>query len=1090
MADIKSGFLPALYQLSLKTSNISLHRFIVAIIAETIYVLNWDALVDTDNVHKIIKRKSRNARGYIVAKEYDRDSLYALIEGEWDIPNYEYLLPKGEKCWAYEYDKTTGMVSIEGFVAKRDSNKAYQVNLKCGNKIYFAIENRGEQMEQGTVTEAPESNPISNTIESHSPEEVDKPKLEPNKFPADKVCAKSAIGGELKRSLESLYDDLVSARDGGDCVKNYEYIWQWKISENEYKRIQETLIADECKKSIEKLYKQNKKVMFLIVAYVAERFKREYRGNDGEDNAITQMGLRSEDIAKLYFGENSPKIFQRPNGHTEWLDSIRIDGGLPIKYIAERQTSAYATFVKKIWKEQREIEDALNSLNNEAIKHSYKNNYSLKKYVDTIISEGLNGVCSESDVKNIDYFKTFYTFFTEERGRAQSKSNKFRYSYRIWRYGDELILHSSIVLRQDSSFNEPQELISRNRIKGWGIEPEPNDLIWLEIEGQKYEFQPWGKQYYRSSIGSVEFPLKTSRAPFCELLTEPTIYIYHNGIKKKVRSIVEKSNKYINFSSNNGHNWVDRAGRELSAVLIKNAKVELEHSEEPLPIGENLRWIEYNDRIKIDGEYKYAKDITIYPTDNAYHAIAKSTYIRNITYGKDDDIKSVLVLDANNIRPENFEIKATGDNQKPKNAEIIKYYNISEKRWIQYPLENPPIGLVRLKIDNETLTDTFILPGDFRIIRECRNESGNITVQGFGDWKVSAEGYNPQPTNRGWSIEDSYNESNVRQDSICIDFNKGGDTLSIEIIRPLNREDKMLHHQIVSAKIKIPKKLAMQYRLRKFDDKGVTYKEDKSSTKQYSNEIKKHRENFCYIANGREIKIEDNLEFVYLSFNEQKFKEQTLTLEDKTIREGGNNILYRCVSDELKGKGIVIQSLQNAMPKITYYKPLWVDATKNEFMKALSALVRFKLSTKHKLYFSELLVKEDFTVTLFFDYCKDCDDNDTPIDWNILWSAANELEFDWLFIPREQWNNVATDDNQKRLVCELFRNRPYFDWDVLVDNYWTLPEREDGRWKRRGQKTEAFKFLRYVFSCENEAPNKLPKKEDIDKELDKILKTL
>ena len=47
---------------------------------------------------------------------------------------------------------------------------------------------------------------------------------------------------EIKEKLDSVYKELTSKRGGDDCVKDFEYIWQWKITTDEYNEIKQQLL--------------------------------------------------------------------------------------------------------------------------------------------------------------------------------------------------------------------------------------------------------------------------------------------------------------------------------------------------------------------------------------------------------------------------------------------------------------------------------------------------------------------------------------------------------------------------------------------------------------------------------------------------------------------------------------------------------------------------------------------------------------------------------------------------------------------------------------------------------------------------------
>ena len=123
----------------------------------------------------------------------------------------------------------------------------------------------------------------------------------------------------------------------------------------------------------------------------------------------------------------------------------------------------------------------------------------------------------------------------------------------------------------------------------------------------------------------------------------------------------------------------------------------------------------------------------------------------------------------------------------------------------------------------------------------------------------------------------------------------------------------------------------------------------------------------------------------------------------------------------------------------------------------------------------------------FFDwYCK----NHNEYDWNALWDMVFELKKDWMSIPRSVWNRFETDDENKNLVCDLFKNRPDTDsetFDRYVDNYWNL-QWEEGQ----GRRSKAYKFMQNIFGSDNNgSDNKFYEFPEIDenfnKELDRLL---
>jgi hypothetical protein len=175
-----------------------------------------------------------------------------------------------------------------------------------------------------------------------------------------------------KNEICKLYDNLVKKRGGEDVVKEFEYIWQWLISQSEYNNISDTLTHCRSLNGKEQqVLLESRKCIWVIVAYIAERYKREWNGNNKDyDNPFKELGLAKDDnqatqcakkVAKSFWGENSPKIFVHESGrNTEWLESLRMEGGLPIKYIVDKNK---LDFTKDIYENPQKAIEALEANN-------------------------------------------------------------------------------------------------------------------------------------------------------------------------------------------------------------------------------------------------------------------------------------------------------------------------------------------------------------------------------------------------------------------------------------------------------------------------------------------------------------------------------------------------------------------------------------------------------------------------------------------------------------------------------------------------------------------------------------------------------
>ena len=988
-------------------TKVSLQRFIAGIIAELIFKYDWEDIKnDNSNISNYIKKLTEcNKRRITTLKSYNRESLYMYIENILDIESCIVLLPKGTRCWAYEFDEINHIISLDAFLKWKNDfeikyNRPYNAPElpTCGCNTY--INEKGAEKEPRNVQrKVTKNNPNKEQTES------------------------------IKRDIIRLYDNLVCTRGGDNVVDNFEYIWEWKISEQEYNEIIETLLKEECKKYINKLIFDNRKILFIVVAYVAERFKREWNANDGNDNALRLLGLgnNSKEIAEEYFNKTQERIFKHSQSNEgEWLESLRMEGGLPIKRI-NSSDSGLSKFAEKLWHDPNSAIEYLKiKIKNQTLKYSYNNNLSVYKFVNTLKSsiDNLSNIFHEDDI-NSELVTKFAEMLKEGRSKVRETS-KFDLKYNVWKFYHEFVIYRKVVLKSAGEYDEPKELISISRIKEqWEIE-NPTYVFKLEIGGEKYLFTQWkfeGEDYYRSTTGLTEFALQPIKGPNYHLPKEDIYYIPidengKEGEKIRIRCSFNHKKNFFNFSSNNKLNWDSGSRKYFSAVLLtKKYKIE-GCIKEDIEFGNNFRWIEYFDYLKVDDTYIYADKFTVFPQDNAVHTIKKHNFIRKIEYCKGEERKEVFILSSEKIEANNF---VKRDN----------YGNIINVERIGNVDNSQTQGYTRLKMDGISF-DAFILPETIRIRRNVK--SGNIIIDGC-DFSV----IDNWVQRGGNTIYDKYNDDNKQKEVINIKLflnKETEDCLSLEIVRPLDCKNKILGSYILSIEESIPKKFGSKYKIRIFDENGVRYTDDYSTKKKYSDEIQKYKKQFYYIT---QLKEEKNLEFIYITIDGNKqLQEETLSIKSRTLIEQNNNEYKVIKNVEQSDTGVIIQSLQNKSTELTYYEPTYIGGIK-EILKNIPAIDRLEMTIKHQLYYDVLHFKEEFTPQFFIDYCNYCEAKKKNINWSFLWDIAEYFGIDWILIGRKAWRNVAKRSEVKKrdLIRTLFMHSPNANYlEYLIEHFW------------------------------------------------------
>ena len=1068
------GHFPHLYalkNLSQKVIEISIYEIASAFVAETIYVQKACG-GDCD-----ILGKYKNQVNSL--SKLDRESLYKYIRLNSSEEWLRCVWDKTKKAWWYELVNES-TISLMPFINKLkkfelENNRPYPIGdeILCGKEVWPKI------------------------VESE-------PKYTHNNYAITQNVEKNSHN--LKNEICTLYDNLVKKRGGEDVVKEFEYIWQWLISQSEYNNIYNTLTHCRSLNGKEQqVLLESRKCIWVIVAYIAEQYKREWNGQDGEDNAILQIGLdvAAKDIAEQYFKNNSNKVFRPKNEDNRitnrWLDSLRMEGGLPVKYIVDKNK---LDFTKDIYENpQKAIEALEENTQNRTRVYSYNQKYSIYEYVLALIEK--KEVYSNEDA-SLKLFKEFQKRLDD--GRANAEPNrKFGVDYSIWRwhYPEEFVVHRGLCMKAASGVQEEQDIISVDRIQTvWKI-AEPTYVFWLRIGNKDYEFY-LGNGGYRSTTGRVDFPLPDIDLSNPELPRVQITYIPQgtNGQKETDEAkwkdisndIVKEQKKYILFSSKDGNRWFD--GQNSSsivkgAVLILNkfVKVEPIGFVDEIQLDGGMRWIEFDSLIKIDGKLVSIGYTDIQPKIEVLHPIHSLKYVHNIRLFCNEKPESIWLLKQSGIKKENFKKMTIGG--KSSAIEKIEYYDNTTRPRKYRVLENEdnlPLGLTWLRFDDyKKVFKFFVLSDNANIQREIAKDRGKIIISNIDN----IEGFDKKTNTyqREFIYENIDNKVNTTHEiTIKIDDSQ---KIVMDVVYPWKRQVRVFRENITNEKA-IPRKFASKYKLVIFDENGVNEIDNRESLSKYNRKISKDRGRY-------RVGSEEGLEFVFMATDGTEYPLNIKSVEERT------GVCYYLTGIPTGQKGVIFQSLKNKSPELAYYEHLPIDCNDRVvFHRNMGSKIDpFLKCEEHNLYYDVLLYKEMLTPKWFFDYCKDCMKQNRVINYKHLWLAAKDCEMDWILdFPRTEWLKAMSTkecEDKKKWVKQLFGCHPQYytkDLTEFVEKYWEL------KWNCRAPQDRSDdykKFLFFAIKCELdhnniiytdnngntkevkwEAPKKIPTFTDID----------
>lgn len=710
------------------------------------------------------------------------------------------------------------------------------------------------------------------------------------------------------RPFIDIHNKLKESR-GGNLT--YRYIWQWRISNSEYISIKKLLEAN--KGQIERLFRsEHPSVIFIIVAYIAEYFKREWNAHSSKEKVWEAIGIKNSKaiVEKYYVHKSDQIVYQHDNsGSHEWLDALYYEGGLPINYIVESVNEAkeqggrglYIDIFKDLYRHPDVAADKFaTAIRRKSLQSSYEKEGSIYHFIQSI-KEPKNGL--QNTFSNDDLDKEPFNSLREllQKGYESIKQEpKFRIKYRVWKYRDEFVVRRSIAMRENAAYHEsPADAISLKRInKQWKIENKPY-TFWLCIKvndinyGKMFHYVASkrtcvdGEILYRNGINDTErmLPPLTSTKDKIEVC-------YLNSDKSIVRTIQTPTlpaNGYIEFRQISSFEWVDRSGvrdnYERAAILFNTERWRLHSIDgidglEPNNHINGFGWAEFCDNIVLKSK-DGTKEKTIHNTANrifvgvsneSIHSIAKKSYVMISSNGYIDlqnknaeHTTAVLVKE-----PVEFSAIDDDNNDVSDRIKSIEYREPNTLTFKKYPKDGiSKTGHIIFRVTTNNgntrhIKHCYILPEYANVQRNCNKDNGSIILSNIGCMSINGQ---PVTENNDFRIEDSYTR---QPDSSYNTITISDDEYSYEIkvARPFKYRSNLIKQGVIDDhNSTIPILFRKEYSVRVFDDEGVKYLDTISTNTEAVEKLGDYLYSWFkdeeYRKNKKNIKIDDISYTVY-----------------------------------------------------------------------------------------------------------------------------------------------------------------------------------------------------------------------------------
>ena len=374
-----------------------------------------------------------------------------------------------------------------------------------------------------------------------------------------------------------------------------QYAWQWNLSIDEYNNIKDLLKKHSA--VLKNVICNNKTCCKLLQMYVSEWYKREYNGNDKQGNAFDSIEIDDlQEIVCKKLGVDESEVYHDSSDRCRWIDTIYVDGGLPLNYLLNSKNSAFRKTIEDVIESNAEcvdyMSDELGDLcNNQVVNQSYKARTLSPGEKEASVYDFIQEYVVSGNLA-IEGFEEFTRLIREKNDNALKK--KFEVRYKVFKTDRSFQFVPQMFLKSEP--NGVRYSISQERLAAWGI-PSNDNKIHVKITSNDKLI--WSKDFYKCLRGDY---ILSARNDLFDLwldnntrcLDKWEVFVGENKVTKLALKNTLEEHGYVQLYSVNGYSWSSQASNNYnySAVLFdRNQENTLNNDETIITInGEQLPW--------------------------------------------------------------------------------------------------------------------------------------------------------------------------------------------------------------------------------------------------------------------------------------------------------------------------------------------------------------------------------------------------------------------------------------------------------------------------------------------------------------------
>ena len=531
------------------------------------------------------------------------------------------------------------------------------------------------------------------------------------------------------------------------------YVWELRLSQEEFYVIESAINESISSHAGKHEHLLSEEFAVIVVMYLAEWYKRYYKGADTMDeNKI--LALTTEELKRLYelagidkntFVYNASKNPDKTS--YRWQESLQVLGGLAVQAELKRdQNDNLLSRLCKIFHgEEIDLDDFKDRNRAVAFQESIARQHSLYEYLKCILEKDERGrrnlPFAPSDIKNEDTYIPQLIHKIEEADLI-AKKHKFDFEWVInyTANRNQMVRHLRVKLKPEEIGGGKKQYIGYDRLRQpeWGIEhPEEVGRIQFYLR-----FKNGGHYVQKESVN--EEPLfkyvntGNERTGFLSVKQEDEntyinvpvqrfnkveIVMKYDDCCHVVQELEVKDYMQIYGVSKNPHKFTSRRNSQAATIVIFSSAYHLTEEYKDLPVeyahyrngeqmSEDYCWCPINDKVVIADSNGREVTPPFFNRNGLYQVVTKK-YLKTIKYNENlyvlyqyidpdddeeeyqDDPQMAVLFGRSGLEVRHF------PTSQAKEGEPVTDYDLEwqkDGRYIDWDKEEPQQGAIRLRV--------------------------------------------------------------------------------------------------------------------------------------------------------------------------------------------------------------------------------------------------------------------------------------------------------------------------------------------------------------------------------------------------------